>query len=261
MAVQRKGMRALEIWCQRVTSSYPNVDVSDLSTSFRDGLAFCAIIHHFRPELIDFESLNPDQMFANNELAFRVAEEKLGIPSLLDPEDMVDSETPDKFSVATYLAQFYHLFKDDDDSRTSSPKPRLIRGSESSETGSSGEGTPLGTPTLVTKNHVFNAKDLIEKYGEDIFSKSNDSSPMRPVSNASSPVVVVKTPTLVTKSPVFNPKDLIEKYGEDIFSKSPASETSTTTPKRVTNGSPSVASVCKAFEIKNRVSALEKQQS
>ena len=73
MSVQRRGMRALEIWCQRVTSSYSNVDVSDLSTSFRDGLAFCAIIHHFRPELIDYESLNPDKMLENNSLAFKVA--------------------------------------------------------------------------------------------------------------------------------------------------------------------------------------------
>ena len=73
MPVQRRGMRALEIWCQRVTSSYSNVDVSDLSTSFRDGLAFCAIIHHFRPELIDYESLNPDKMLENNSLAFKVA--------------------------------------------------------------------------------------------------------------------------------------------------------------------------------------------
>jgi hypothetical protein len=49
MPVQRKGIRALEIWCKRVTAGYPNVDVVDLSSSFRDGMAFCAIIHHFRP--------------------------------------------------------------------------------------------------------------------------------------------------------------------------------------------------------------------
>ena len=73
MPVQRRGMRALEIWCQRVTSSYSNVDVSDLSTSFRDGLAFCASIHHCRPELSDYESLNPDKMLENNSLAFKVA--------------------------------------------------------------------------------------------------------------------------------------------------------------------------------------------
>lgn len=208
-------MRALEIWCQRVTSSYSNVDVTDLSSSFRDGLAFCAIIHHFRPELIDYDSLKSDQMLKNNELAFTIAEEKLGIPSLLDPEDMVDSEVPDKFSVATYLAQFYHMFKNDDDSRTSSPKPRLLRGSESSETNSSTEGTPLGTPTLVTKSRIFNPKDLIEKYGEDIFSKSNSSSGV-------SESGLRKTPN---------------------------------------GSSPSVASVCKEFELKARVSTQEKQQS
>ena len=253
MSVQRKGIRALEIWCQRVTSSYSKVDVCDLSTSFRDGLAFCAIIHHFRPELIDFESLKPETMLENNALAFKIAEEKLGIPALLDPEDMVDCENPDKFSVATYLAQFYHMFKDDDDSRTSSPKPRLVRGSESSETGSSGEGTPLGTPTLISKKQLFSPKDLIEKYGEDIFSnKSSESSPIRQPNYSP----LVKTPSaVVAKSPVFNPKDLIEKYGEEIFNKSDSS------PKRFSNPSPSVASVCKAFEIKNRVSSQEKQQA
>jgi len=242
-------MRALEIWCQRVTSSYPNVDVSDLSTSFRDGLAFCAIIHHFKPDLIDFDSLNPEKMLENNALAFKIAEEQLGIPALLDPEDMVDTDSPDKFSVATYLAQFYHMFKDDDDSRTSSPKPRLIRGSESSETGSSGEGTPLGTPTLASKKPLFCPKDLLEKYGEDIFSKSSDSSPVR----VTSPLI--KTP----QTPVFNQKDLIEKYGEEIFSKSDGVPKAS--PKTFPSPTSSVANVCKEFEIKNRVSSLEKQQA
>jgi len=57
MPVQRKGIRALEIWCQRVTFGYPNVEVNDLSTSFRDGLAFCAIIHHFRPGIFSLLSI------------------------------------------------------------------------------------------------------------------------------------------------------------------------------------------------------------
>ena len=51
----------------------------------------------------------------------RIAEEKLDVPSLLDPEDMADCDEddgPDKFSVVTYVSQFYHLFKDSDDSRS-----------------------------------------------------------------------------------------------------------------------------------------------
>lgn len=47
-----RGLKALEYWAKSITSSYKNVDVRDLSTSFRDGLAFCAIVHHYRPDLM-----------------------------------------------------------------------------------------------------------------------------------------------------------------------------------------------------------------
>ena len=45
-------MRALQIWVSRVTSSYSSIEITDLTTSFRNGLAFVGIIHHFRPDLI-----------------------------------------------------------------------------------------------------------------------------------------------------------------------------------------------------------------
>lgn len=138
-----------------------------------------------------FFDLRAEDVFENNALAFRVAEDELDLPSLLDPQDMVDCEDPDKFSIVTYVSQFYHLFKDADSSRSSpagSPVVTALRRdlAESSEndsllqSSSSSENTPLGTPSTQKKKQaskpaalVFNQADLIAKYGEEIFSKSS----------------------------------------------------------------------------------------
>lgn len=148
MPVERRGVRALQIWCQRVTASYPEVKIVDMSSSWRDGLAFAAIIHHFRPNIIDFHSLKSENILENNRLAFEVAEEQLGIPSLLDPQDMVDSEVPDKFSVITYVSQFYHLLKEEDDSRSPSLARAALRSSLS-------EGSNDSSPSPILSNNKF----------------------------------------------------------------------------------------------------------
>jgi len=181
--VQRKGLRALQIWCGQVTAGYANVHVTDLSTSFKDGLAFNAIIHHFRPDLFDYKSLNPHNVRENNAHAFRIAEEELNIPALLDPEDMVDCEEPDKFSVATYLAQLYHLFKSASPPTTpptsGGPGRTLTRLSSSegeendSLLSSSSPGSSPSFRTAAQKQPNFNRSELIAKYGEDIFSCSS----------------------------------------------------------------------------------------
>ncbi|XP_014292268.1 EH domain-binding protein 1 isoform X2 [Halyomorpha halys] len=97
------GQDLLE-WCKEVTKGYPGVKVTNLTTSWRNGLAFCGVIHHFRPDLIDFDTLPSQDVRGNCKKAFD-AGEQLGISRVIDPADMDVLAVPDKLAVMTYLYQ------------------------------------------------------------------------------------------------------------------------------------------------------------
>ncbi|KAL1138874.1 hypothetical protein AAG570_008936 [Ranatra chinensis] len=100
---------ALLLWCQMKTAGYHNVNVRNFTTSWRDGLAFNAIIHKHRPDLVQFEKLSKSNALYNLNSAFNVAEDKLGLTKLLDAED-VFVEQPDEKSIITYVVTYYHYF-------------------------------------------------------------------------------------------------------------------------------------------------------
>ncbi|XP_044796831.2 F-actin-monooxygenase MICAL3 isoform X12 [Bubalus bubalis] len=107
-------------WCQRQTDGYAGVNVTDLTMSWKSGLALCAIIHRYRPDLIDFDSLDEQNVEKNNQLAFDIAEKELGISPIMTGREMASVGEPDKLSMVMYLTQFYEMFKDSLPSRDAS---------------------------------------------------------------------------------------------------------------------------------------------
>uniref|UniRef100_A0A4W5QUB4 EH domain binding protein 1 like 1 n=1 Tax=Hucho hucho TaxID=62062 RepID=A0A4W5QUB4_9TELE len=96
--------KSLLEWCQEVTKGYKGVKVTNFNTSWRNGLAFCAILHHFYPDEIDFEALETNDIKLNNKKAFD-GFAALGISRLMEPSDMVLLSVPDRLIVMTYLSQ------------------------------------------------------------------------------------------------------------------------------------------------------------
>ncbi|KAM6158132.1 EH domain-binding protein 1-like protein 1 [Rhynchocyon petersi] len=102
-AVVSSSQSLLE-WCQEVTAGYRGVRITNFTTSWRNGLAFCAILHRFHPDKINYASLDPLNIKENNKQAFD-GFAALGVSRLLEPADMVLLSVPDKLIVMTYLCQ------------------------------------------------------------------------------------------------------------------------------------------------------------
>ncbi|XP_055591395.1 dystonin isoform X24 [Uranotaenia lowii] len=100
---------ALLRWARRSTAKYPGVRVNDFTSSWRDGLAFSALVHRNRPDLIDWRDSRSRRPRERLEQAFHVVEREYGVTRLLDPED-VDTNEPDEKSMITYLSSLYDVF-------------------------------------------------------------------------------------------------------------------------------------------------------
>ncbi|XP_068585649.1 cytospin-B isoform X2 [Cebidichthys violaceus] len=101
---------ALLKWCQKKTEGYPNIDVTNFSNSWSDGLAFCALLHTYLPAHIPYHELISQDKDRNLTLAFQAAE-SIGIKPSLDMEELMKTDRPDWQSVMQYVSQIYKYFE------------------------------------------------------------------------------------------------------------------------------------------------------
>merc|ERR1712062_196914 len=140
--VARSPSSAKEVilsWVQERTNTYPNLKVTNFSSSWNNGLAFCALIHYYYPEAFEYDKLDPKNRKYNFDLAFKSAEKYADICPLLDVEDMFMFEKPDWKCVFTYVQSFYRRFRNGRDppvptkKLTLTPPPKAIPASKSIE--------------------------------------------------------------------------------------------------------------------------------
>jgi len=145
----------LLLWCQRKTEGYAHVKVQNFHTSFQDGLAFCALIHRHRPDLLDFAKLDPADKAGNLQLAFDVAARDLDIPKMLDVSDMLDVPKPDERSVMTYIAAYFHVFSASQKAETAAKRvAKLLEFTEAN--------------TLAKNDYEKRAQELVDWINETI---------------------------------------------------------------------------------------------
>ncbi|KAM6311085.1 F-actin-monooxygenase MICAL1 [Podargus strigoides] len=127
-AVSGDAYEELLSWCQASTAGYRGVAVTNFTTSWTSGLALCALIHRFRPDLVDFDSMDPKDPIRTHQMMLDMAEQELGIPPVLSSAEMATMAEPDRLGLITYLSQFYEAFKTSPEVEEASKKPVSPRG-------------------------------------------------------------------------------------------------------------------------------------
>ncbi|GIY24280.1 cytospin-A [Caerostris extrusa] len=101
---------ALLKWCQNKSLGYKGIDITNFSSSWNDGLAFCALLHSYLPNLIPYDELDSKDKRRNFTLAFQAAE-SVGIPTTLNTNDLISQERPDWQSIMSYVTTIYKHFE------------------------------------------------------------------------------------------------------------------------------------------------------
>ncbi|KAM9217253.1 F-actin-monooxygenase MICAL1 [Leptosomus discolor] len=127
-AVSGDAYEELLNWCQASTAGYRGVAVTDFTTSWTNGLALCALVHRFRPDLVDFDSVKPQDPIQTHQMMLDMAEQELGIQPVLSSTEMATMAEPDRLGLITYLSQFYEAFKTSPGAEEVSKKPLSPRG-------------------------------------------------------------------------------------------------------------------------------------
>ncbi|KAM6040930.1 F-actin-monooxygenase MICAL1 isoform 1-T4 [Theristicus caerulescens] len=115
-------------WCQASTAGYCGVEVTNFTTSWSSGLALCALVHHFRPDLVDFDSVDTQDPIRTHQMVLDMAEQELGIQPVLSSAEMATMADPSRLGLITYLSQFYEAFKTSPEVEEVSKKPLSPRG-------------------------------------------------------------------------------------------------------------------------------------
>ncbi|KFO80930.1 Protein-methionine sulfoxide oxidase mical3a, partial [Cuculus canorus] len=122
-AVSGDAYEELLSWCQASTAGYRGVAVTDFTTSWTNGLALCALVHRFRPDLVDFGTVDLQDPIQTHQMMLDMAEQELGIQPVLSSAEMATMAEPDRLGLITYLSQFYEAFKTSPEAKEVNKKP------------------------------------------------------------------------------------------------------------------------------------------